>query len=400
MPLTEDEEFELLSLERERAILQGKSGPTDPYGRPIAHAEVIREEYPSETFAKYAEPISQFGGMFARKALPGAAIAGAATAGTEIARQGIQAYGNEPGADMGLLERGKRVGSAFGRGALGELGGRGVFAGAKALAPRAVGTGAQLMRVATGIPEKTGRAVLSDPDLLRRAKSVKDAGAQYQKAITQEGYTRAKLYPEQGVEQYIPEQLKSSGAGSRAAFGKTMLAPEATINKYDELVPAMEIGELDLQSALTLRQTASHHLKTSKGDWYEQPMREVLEKADEYLEKKLEGFPEAVKAYREAKTAEEFSSLLPLNKNLSPNVLRTGAALAYAAHGAAEGKILPMVALPVVSPKVWGLGIRAATTPTGQEVLKAGVRYGTQYGARQILPSSTDMLMRKYEAQK
>jgi hypothetical protein len=160
----------------------------------------------------------------------------------------------------------------------------------------------------------------------------------------------------------------------------------------------MEKGELDLQSALSLRQTASSHLAKSKGDWYDQPLREAVEEADKYIEKRLLEFPAAKTAYREAKVGEEFGSWLPLNKNLSPNVLRTAGALGYAAHGAAEGRIGPMLMALGVSPKIWGYGIRAASAGASgiQGAAKLGTRLGTQEAASSYFPSSTDELMQKY----
>ncbi len=299
--------------------------------------------------------------------------------GMELAKMTGEALESAPTTPKTSAEALARLGQGAWRGISGELIGQGLSAGVKALIPSPK-TAASVMRVATGIPEREGAAVLRDPKLLSRAKSVSEAGEMYDKALEGAGY-----------------KIESGGKGSRVAFGKTMLSPEQTLNKFDELIPAMENGQLDLQSAVALRQTASSHLKSAKGDWFEQPMREVLQNTDNYIEQGLKDFPAAVKAYREAKIAEEFGSWLPLNKNLSPNVLRSSAGLYNIVRGAQEGNIPQMVIGAGVSPKLWGYGIQAggAAAPLirGAEIL--GTRAGGQAIARENMPMSTEELLRK-----
>lgn len=307
-------------------------------------------------------------------------VMGLVGGGLELAKMTGEAIESSPNAPKTSMEALSRLGSGAWKGVSGEIIGQGIGRALGAMVPSPK-TAAQVVRVATGVPEREASAVLANPKILSRAKSVGEAGEAYQKAL----------------ESSKSVKLASSGEGSRVAFGKTMLSPEATLNKYDELLPKIQSGELDLQSALALRQTASHHLGKAKGDWYDAPMREVLDATDKYLEKGLEGFPEAVKGYREAKIAEEFGSWLPLNKNLSPNVLRTAGALAYAGQGAARGDIIPSVMAAGVSPKVWGYGIQAGAAAT--PAIKAGANVGAR-ATGYVISSTEELLRKKYMEQK
>jgi hypothetical protein len=300
--------------------------------------------------------------------------------GMELAKMGGEALRSAPQAPKTSLEALGRLGQGAWRGISGEVLGQGIGKGISALIPSRQ-VAAQGIRVATGVPEREAAAVLKDPGILSRAKSTQEAGKLYQEALSK-----------------APYKIESAGAGSRVAFNKTMLSPEAALNKFDEIAGAMDSGALDLQSAVSMRQTLSHHIGTGKGDWYVQPMREQLGAIDNYIEGRLADFPDAVKAYREAKIAEEFSSWLPLNKNLSPNVLRTAGALGYAAHGASRGELLPSVMALGVSPKMWGYGIRAgsAVAPAVEMGTEIGARAAGQGAAKSFFPSSTEELMRKY----
>src|SRR3990167_1481183 len=396
MPLSESEELELLELENEQALaMQGK----DPYGRPISRNEQIREERPSETFGRYMEPISAFGGAFAKKAPMGAALAGAATMGTEIVKQGIQAIGSEPGTPTNTMESGKRIASAFGRGALGEGLGRGVFAGAarvgKAIAPTAIKTGAQVMKMSAGIPEPTGQAVLSDLGRLGRAPSLKEAGAKYADAMAATGLRQG---PEAAME----------------TMGKSALSQEGATNFAYDAIQKLNSGQLTYQEALVARDQLKNILKMPK--WQnpsiaqnEMFLVKMQKQLDDYLEPYFnaagESFKQARGGYREAKIAQDFSSWLPTNANKTASVLRGGYAATIGGLGYG-GQIDPETAalgLAVASPRMIGYGIRGAAVagPVVREAAKFGTRLGTQAISGRLLPSSTEELMRKhYEAQK
>lgn len=370
MPLSEAEELELLELE------ELASAPSGSYGKAVS--------YPiSETFAKYAEPISQFGGAFARKTAVGVPLAGMATAGVEGVKQVLQQAEGNPEAPESSTEAASRIGMAGARGAAGELGGRAVMGAVGYVGKKALPTIAQGMRVMTGVPEREGLAVLKDPSILSRAKSVEEAGKDYAASLTGG--------PVVGIE--------SGAKGARKAFGKSHLSPDAVADKFDELLPHLQNGTIDLQTAFSLRQQTMD--KLSDLPFNEKSMKKLLaenvDQLDEFIEGKLPEWSGARKAFRESKIAEEFGSWLPLNKNLSPNVLRTTASMAATAKGVMEGNPMLSMALPAVSPKIWGYGIRAANSRAAGIAGQGATRLGAQAGANQIFPSSTEeALRRKY----
>lgn len=105
--------------------------PKDAMGRPIAKAEVIREQYPSEKiFGPITEGVAQAGGQLlkAAKATPmGIGIAGVVGQGLEIGRQATQAAFGEPIAPQSFGESLGRQAKAFAGGVAGEGVGRGIF---------------------------------------------------------------------------------------------------------------------------------------------------------------------------------------------------------------------------------------------------------------------------------
>lgn len=156
--------------------------------------------------------------------------------------------------------------------------------------------------------------------------------------------------------------LKSGAEASRKAFGKSYLSGEAVADKFDELAPKLADGSIDTQTLLTLRQQT---MKAIEDLPYKQKgLRRILagniDQMDPILETRLPDWGAARGGYRESKIAEEFSSLLPLNKNLSPNVLRTTAAIAGAAKGLAEGRPWLALGLPMISPAVYGTALKGA----------------------------------------
>lgn len=391
MPLTESEELELLELENEEALAkQGK----DPYGRAISRDESIREEYPSGKFARYAEPISQFGGIFAKKGPMGSAIAGTTSMGAEIAKQGIQALGSEPGTPSTFMESGRRIASAFGRGAAGEAAARvGFVGGAKigtAISPRLTKTGSQVMKMSAGIPEPTGEAVLSDLGRLGRAPSLKEAGSKYAEAMEATGLSQG---PEAAMEMMGKSGLSEAGA------------TEFAYNALQKL----KSGELPYQEALVARDQIKSLLARPK--WQnpnaaqsERFLVKMQKDLDAYLEPYFseagQSFQGARAGYREAKLAEDFSSWLPTNANKTASVLRGGYAATMGGLGAG-GYVDPEMAalgLALASPRMLGYGIRGAAVaaPVVREATKLGTRLGAQSAAGYVLPSSTEELMRKY----
>jgi hypothetical protein len=205
----------------------------------------------------------------------------------------------------------------------------------------AIKVGAQGMRALAGIPEKAGRAVLKDPSILLRAKPVEEAGEAYAKSVG---------------------GLKSGAEAARATLGRSHYSGEAIANKFDDFADQIAKETIDTQTALALRQRTMKAVEDLP--FNQRDLRGVLSSniraLDDLLEKRLPEWGGARAGYRESKIAEEFSSLLPLNKNLSPNVLRTTAAIAGGVKGIAEGKPWMALGLPMISPAVYGTALKGA----------------------------------------
>lgn len=271
---------------------------------------------------------------------PGAIAAGAlgGAGGEGIRQNAVQMYAAAKGRPLTSPYE-----VASNMGIQGALQGAGAAIGPalSALKPAAVKVGAQGMRAMAGIPEKAGAAVLRDPEILLRAAPLDEAGANYAAATG---------------------GLKSGAEASRSALGQSFFSGEGIANKFDELFPKIADDSIDTQTALALRQRTMKAIEDLP--FKQRDLRGVLsnniEKLDELLERRLPDWAGARGGYREAKIAEEFSSLLPLNKNLSPNVLRTTVAMAGAAKGLAEGRPWLALGLPFISPAVYGTALKGA----------------------------------------
>ncbi len=317
----------------------------------------------------------------AREILPAIAgtIVGAATGGwgaipaAGLAAAGMRAYQNIGEAAIGTRPLGssgqqaRELGGTALANATGEGISRGIGLGARALVPGAQRVGAQVMRVFTGVPEREGMAVLRDPSILSRAQGAAEAGAEYGRATG---------------------GIQGGAKGARQALGKSHFSGEAIADKFDEILPSILDESIDNQTLLVVRQRT---MKAISDLPYNQKelrglLAENIDQMDVLLEKRLPQFPGAKTGYREAKIAEEFGSALPLNKNLSPNVLRTTAAVAAAVKGAAAGRIWPSLALPLVSPWVWGKGIQVAAGSARaiKGLGNVGIRAGLGYRANQL----------------
>lgn len=304
--------------------------------------------------------------------IPGALVGG--VAGRAIQR-GVQAI-REPLVEQPPGEVLLDVAKAGGLQALTRGAEVGLTAVGKKLAPGAIKLGAQLLRAGPGIKEKTGQAALSDLGLLSRAMSVKEAGNLFEKTISAAG-------------------IKTGPQALKKVTGKLIVGQEKKLAILDDSMRALDAGFLPTQEAIVAREQASKLLQAAKfGDpAMASEKRELvlmIERLDDFLEPRVKGYASARKAYREAKVAEEFSSLLPLNKNLSPNVLRTIAAVAAAGTGAYAGEPgIALIAPLAVSPAVAGVAIRAAAGVSRAGAMALQTRL-PQAAARLGVPSLAD----------
>lgn len=309
--------------------------------------------------------IGAVGGM-GLASIPGATAGG--MAGESIRQALSQAYAAKTGGRFATP--GEVVFSTLKGGAeqgVGKTIGVGAGAIGQALRPSAIKTGSQAIRALTGVPQETAAKVLDDPSILSRAMGKKAAGEAYKAGVG---------------------GLEAGAAGSRKLFGKSYLSPEKAADAFDELWPSA--GAMTDDEILTMRQVLSGAIKDTPYD--QGSLKRILignlKQVDDVLENRLPDWSGAKQAYREYKIGEEFSSWLPLNKNLSPNVLRTTAGMAAAGSGIAGGSLLPAMALPAISPRAWGYGIRAASA------ISPSVMYGAGAATRMGAGGVSDYYMR------
>lgn len=213
---------------------------------------------------------------------------------------------------------------------------------------------ADAAKASAAIPERDMMAVLNDPSLLGRAKSVAQATMNYVKSIPGLNHVTESLREELGksvptLGDYTNHLDMVKGLGDKAQ-PQDLLTGIQSVNKilgHKEFPKDPDIVRGLLQDKSNL-----------------------LDK----LEQSNPGFSEANKALREAHIAEQFNSWFPRNKNMSPNVLRTllaarnlGSGLANLATGNPGTAAMQGAAALASSPKAIGLGIRGAQF-LGQDV--------------------------------
>lgn len=282
-------------------------------------------------------------GKFAGEVVPGAAFG---PAGEAIRQSLSMAAGNTNAADAAKeVFKVAALSGAFKAG--GAIAGKAASTQfAKSLRGSLIKFGSQLIKTTSGVPEKFGAAVLSNPDILTKAPTLEAAGKIYRDAI--------RGTP--GARDYLLEQ---SGDLIMSAGDATKIVNEAFV----KLSSAKEIG---LAEALAARQSASFLLQAAKlGNPEQRANLSNLIKAknalDDFLESGLPGFKSASKTYFEANAREAFTHILPQNKNLSANVLRGLGGLAVLSSGMLmKAPFLIAAALPL-SPRVQGLAIRGAS---------------------------------------
>lgn len=283
------------------------------------------------------------GGMAGFASPPGnipGAIAGATAGG--MAGRGIQralnAYQNpnvqvnplEVAGDVATSGLSQGAGEAFGHGTMNVLGRIG-----QRILPGAQKAGAQFMRVQAGIPEREGLAVLKDPAMFDRMLPKQEAGQLFEAATP---------------------GLKSGADAQRAAFGKSYLSPERAADEFDNIAADLAAGKIDPQKAFSLRQAtmeAISDIPHNQGK-LKRLLAQNIEALDDFLEPIVPGWKGARQAYRESNIGEQFSSLYPLNKNQSPNALRSVLATKEAMYTAAAG-----VAAAASGGNPWALGAAA-----------------------------------------
>lgn len=299
---------------------------------------------------------AQGAGLLAKgAALAGPALARAAASGAITGGQKAIRGGSTEG-----------VGAEAGKSALASLSVEGLFGAAgqafKLSKPGLVRLGSQLIKSTSAVPEKYGKAVLENPSILTEAPSLKVASAMYRRAVN--GMKGAREFLE-------------------SKTGSIVMDPGDAIKLLEDTVP--KIGTAtppSLQEALAARQSAANLLEMAKfGDPRMRASKGALiaakDQLDDILEAGLPGFKKTTKTYFEANAREAFQSILPQNKNLSSNALRSLGALSVMSAGALMKAPFVLAGAAAFSPKATGMMIRG-----GKSVGDLMASQATQFAAR------------------
>ena len=290
---------------------------------------------------------------------------GATLAGPAIARAAASGAisGGQKGIGGGSTEG---VGAEAGKSALASLTVEGLFGAAgtafKLAKPGLVRLGAQLIRSTSAVPEKYGKAVLENPSILTEAPSLKVASAMYRRAVN----------GMKGAQEFLASKT-----------GSIVMDPGDAIKLLEDTVPLIGTKTPpSLQQALAARQSAANLLEMAKfGDPRMRASKGALIRAkddlDNLLEEGLPGFKKTTRTYFEANAREAFRSILPQNKNLSSNALRSLGALSVASAGALMHAPFVLAGAAMFSPRATGYMIRG-----GKSVGDLMASQAAQFAAR------------------
>lgn len=260
-----------------------------------------------------------------------------------------------------------RVGAEGAANALGQGVGLGIGAAASAARPAFNKLGAQVMRVGAGVPEKYGEAVMRNPGMLLDAPTPEAASQAYKSFEAKTGLT--------GLMDQIrlTGKAPSEGELEKALFEVAARARNGVSSSPQELYHASQAAS-NLNSMGKLGNPRYATLKAA--------ISEAKGVVDDALEAVIPEYKQLRSDYFASKTAQQFSSYLPLNQNTSPNVLRGVTAATTAGAGLMSGNPAALAALPLVSPKFYGTGLKAAAV-AGQipvQIPQAIYRVGTSAG--------------------
>lgn len=234
---------------------------------------------------------------------------------------------------------------------------------------------------------------MANPSRLLGAKSAEETGSAIGEYLGGKRVTQSVTDPLTGVvtESIAPQGLKYNVQGLQELLpGKFIASTSDKFGLVNAALSKLSTGELGLQEALVVRQQTMKMLSTPNFQNAElaavkQELSQAVAKLDEFIEPQLPEIGGLRQAFRDSKIAEEFSNWLPLNRNSSPNVLRSVLATREAAIGAGAalglggGSPLGLAALPLISPKFYGTALKGAALVG--KIPGTVYRVGTQAGA-------------------
>ena len=358
MALTEAEELELLELENEDAGGGVRDAVSDQTGQARDLGEALLTNKPTQGMgqaivrglpAALGGFVGGIGGVLGGPAgvIGGAALGGAAG---EAARQGVSQItaGAFPQANYPIQGPGqvlKDVGLQGSSQGVGQAAGMAIGAAASAARPFVNKVGAQVMRVGAGIPEKAGEAAMRNHSMLLDAPS---AGAASDAYKSFEAYTGLKG---------LGDQVKTMGKFPSEGELESQLFEVAARARNGVQSTAQELYHAS-QAASSLNQLGK--MGNPRYAMLKAAISEAKGAVDDALEVVLPEYKNLRSDYAASKAVSEFSSLLPLNKNTTPNVLRGVTAATTAGAGLMSGNPVALAALPLVSPQFYGTALKGA----------------------------------------
>jgi hypothetical protein len=238
-----------------------------------------------------------------------------------------------------------------------------------------------VLKALQGLDERATAKVLSDPDILARAKPIEEAEKIFSGFFEKNGFA------------YGPKAVKATtgkvALGDQAAddlISNTIAKIEAVSGTTTGKVGATQLTKLPenqqfvketVQEALAARYSIGDAVQRALKSGNNSKARVFIESkhtVDDWIETQLPGFSAVRKVYEEAKIKQAFCSIWPKNKNGTTSVLRGLGALATGGTG-------NLWAAPLFSPLSGQAAIRGAQIAT-----KAPVVAGAAQIAGQMLP--------------
>jgi len=222
------------------------------------------------------------------------------------------------------------------------------------------------LKALQGIDERTALKVVNDPDILSRAKSMKEAGKEIGDFFEKNGFTYGRKSVKSatgklGLSDNAADDFIVDTIGKIEAVSGTTTGKEGA-TKLIDLPENKEFVKQTIQEALAARYAMKDAIKRAVRSGNDEKAKMFIESrniVDDWLETQIPGFAGVRKTYEEAAAKEAFSSVFPKNQNATTSVLRY-----FAALGA--GAFNPF-ATAAISPMVGGAAIR-----TGAALAKSG----------------------------
>ncbi len=250
---------------------------------------------------------------------------GAGAAGGEGLRQGmVNAYsalrGTQPTAP------GESISRTVNQGLIGAAG-EGLAQGAIKAAPYAAKAGGQFVKVMTNADARAGEHMLAEPGRFFNAPSLEGAGKQFGNYMDQSGVTNGPMGAVKYTGKRTPGReakfdLIDSALNDISTWKTAGTSSDPLTGAVSNSVPAKP----DLNKLVVAREQARKLAETPamRNELAKSELASVysnIEELDAAIEQLSPGYADIRAGYRDAKTADTFSNILPMNKHGQPNGL-------------------------------------------------------------------------------